>query len=126
MADLAGLVERLSTITVLEAAELSKMLEAKWGVSAAAPALAIAIPGVVVPQEAEPEQTEFMVTLKNVDPAKKIAVIKEIRAITGLGLKDAKDFVEGAPRMVRDTLSKADAAKMKAQLEEVGGVVEIA
>jgi large subunit ribosomal protein L7/L12 len=110
MADLAKLVDELSSLTVLEAAELSKMLEEKWGVSAAAPA-------------AE-EKTEFTVILK-AGGDKKINVIKEIRTITGLGLKEAKDLVEGAPKTVKEGVSKDEAAKIKKVLEENGATVEI-
>jgi large subunit ribosomal protein L7/L12 len=125
MADLANLVEQLSTLTVLEAAELSKMLEEKWGVSAAAPVAMAAAPagGGAAAAPAE-EQTEFTVILaKSGD--KKINVIKEIRTITGLGLKEAKDLVEGAPKTVKEGVSKDEAAKLKKVLEEQGATVEI-
>src|ERR1700710_1596382 len=115
MADLARLVEELSALTVLEAAELSKLLEEKWGVSAAAPAAAAA------PVE---EQTEFTVILAKVGE-KKINVIKEVRTITGLGLKEAKDLVEGAPKTVKEGVNKDEAAKIKKVLEDNGATVEI-
>jgi large subunit ribosomal protein L7/L12 len=126
MADLTKLVDELSTLTVLEAAELSKMLEEKWGVSAAAPvAVAAAVPAgggaAAAPVE---EQTEFTVILAKAGD-KKINVIKEIRTITGLGLKEAKDLVEGAPKTVKEAVSKDDAAKIKKVLEEQGASVEI-
>ena len=124
MADLAKLVDDLSAITVLEAAELTKMLEEKWGVSAAAPVAvaAAAAPGAAAAPAAE--QTEFTVILKE-SGANKINVIKEVRAITGLGLKEAKDLVEGAPKTVKDGVSKDDAAKLKKQLEGAGATVEV-
>ena len=125
MADLAKLVDELSSLTVLEAAELSKMLEEKWGVSAAAP-VAVAAPvagGAVAAAPAE-EQTEFTVILA-ASGDKKINVIKEIRTIPGLGLKEAKDLVEGAPKPVKEAVSKDEAAKIKKQLEEAGATVEI-
>ena len=125
MADLARLVEELSTLTVLEAAELSKMLEEKWGVSAAAP-VAVAAPGGGAAAPAAPveEQTEFTVVLATVGE-KKINVIKEVRTITGLGLKEAKDLVEGAPKTLKEGVSKDEAAKLKKQLEEQGATVEV-
>jgi large subunit ribosomal protein L7/L12 len=125
MADLQNLVDQLSSLTVLEAAELSKLLEEKWGVSAAAPVAVAAAPaaGAAAAAPAE-EQTEFTVILaKSGD--KKINVIKEIRTITGLGLKEAKDLVEAAPKTVKEGVSKDDAAKMKKMLEEAGATVEI-
>jgi len=122
MADLAKLVDDLSSLTVLEAAELSKMLEEKWGVSAAAP-VAMAMPGAVAAAPAE-EKASFTMVLANAGD-KKINVIKEIRAITGLGLKEAKDLVEGAPKTIKEGVSKADAAKFKAQLEKEGATVEL-
>jgi len=128
MADLAKLVDELSSLTVLEAAELSKMLEEKWGVSAAAPvaAAAPAAAPAAAAEAAEPEEekTEFDVVLTAVGD-KKINVIKEVRAITGLGLKEAKDLVEGAPKSVKEGASKEDAAKFKKQLEEAGATVEV-
>jgi large subunit ribosomal protein L7/L12 len=124
MAELAKLVEELSSLTVLEAAELSKMLEEKWGVSAAAPAAAAAAPAAAAAAAPVEEKTEFTVTLK-ASGDKKINVIKEIRTITGLGLKEAKDLVEGAPKVVKDSVNKDEAAKIKKVLEENGAVVEI-
>jgi large subunit ribosomal protein L7/L12 len=125
MADLAKIADDLSSLTVLEAAELAKMLEEKWGVSAAA-AVAVAGPaaggGAAAP--AAEEQTEFTVVLAAAGD-KKIEVIKEVRAITGLGLKEAKDLVEGAPKPVKEGVSKDDAAKLKAQLEKAGAKVEL-
>ena len=123
MADLARLVDELSGLTVLEAAELSKLLEEKWGVSAAAPAAAAAAPAAVAAAPVE-EQTEFTVILAKIGE-KKINVIKEIRTITGLGLKEAKDLVEGAPKTVKEGVNKDEAAKLKKQLEEQGASVEI-
>ncbi len=120
MADLAKIVEELSALTVLEAAELSKMLEEKWGVSAAAP-VAVAAAAAAAPAE---EKTEFDVILAETG-ANKINVIKEVRAITGLGLKEAKDLVEGAPKTVKEGVSKEDAEKFKKQLEAAGAKVEI-
>jgi large subunit ribosomal protein L7/L12 len=125
MADLAKLVDELSSLTVLEAAELSKMLEEKWGVSAAAPVAVAAAPAAAA--AAAPvaeEKTEFTVILKN-GGDKKINVIKEIRTITGLGLKEAKDLVEGAPKTVKEGVSKDEAAKIKKVLEENGATVEV-
>jgi len=125
MADLANLVEQLSSLTVLEAAELSKMLEEKWGVSAAAPvAMAAAAPAAAAAAPAAEEQTEFTVILADAGD-KKINVIKEIRTITGLGLKEAKDLVEGVPATVKDAVSKADAEKIKKSLEDAGAKVEV-
>ena len=123
MADLAKLVDELSALTVLEAAELSKMLEEKWGVSAAAPAAAAAAGPAVAAAPAE-VQTEFTVTLAAAGD-KKINVIKEIRTITGLGLKEAKDLVEGAPKVVKENISKDEADKIKKVLEENGAKVEV-
>jgi large subunit ribosomal protein L7/L12 len=125
MADLAKLVDELSTLTVLEAAELSKMLEEKWGVSAAAPvAVAAAAPAAAAAAAPVEEQTEFTVILTDAGD-KKINVIKEIRTITGLGLKEAKDLVEGAPKTVKEGVSKEEAAKIKKVLEEAGAKVEV-
>lgn len=125
MADLAKIVDDLSSLTVLEAAELSKMLEEKWGVSAAAPVAVAAAPAgsgaAAAPAE---EKTEFDVILTEAG-AQKINVIKEVRAITGLGLKEAKDLVEGAPKPVKEAVSKADADKIKAQLEAAGAKVDL-
>lgn len=123
MADLAKIVEDLSALTVLEAAELSKMLEEKWGVSAAAP-VAVAAAGGAAPAAAEEEKTEFDVILTDAG-ANKINVIKEVRAITGLGLKEAKDLVEGAPKAVKEGVSKAEAADLKKKLEEAGAKVDV-
>lgn len=125
MADLAKLVDDLSSLTVLEAAELAKMLEEKWGVSAAA-AVAVAGPaaGAGAAAPAEEEKTEFDVVLAAAGD-KKIEVIKEVRAITGLGLKEAKDMVEGAPKTVKEAASKEEAEKIKAQLEKAGAKVEL-
>jgi large subunit ribosomal protein L7/L12 len=124
MTDLAKIVDDLSKLTVLEAAELSKMLEEKWGVSAAAPVAVAAAGGAAAPAEAAEEKTEFDVILAEAG-AQKINVIKEVRAITGLGLKEAKDLVEGAPKPVKEAVSKADADKIKAQLEGAGAKVEL-
>jgi large subunit ribosomal protein L7/L12 len=127
MADLAKIVDDLSSLTVLEAAELSKLLEEKWGVSAAAPVAAAAAGapagGGAAAAPAE-EQTEFDVILTAAGD-KKINVIKEVRAITGLGLKEAKDLVEAAPKPVKEGVSKDEAAKIKKQLEEAGATVDI-
>jgi large subunit ribosomal protein L7/L12 len=125
MANLDQLVEDLSGLTVLEAAQLSKMLEEKWGVSAAAPvAVAAAGGAAAAPAEAAEEQTEFDVIMTSFG-AQKINVIKEVRAITGLGLKEAKDLVEAVPKAVKEAVSKDDAAKIKAQLEAAGATAEI-
>src|SRR5208283_885926 len=118
MTDLAKLVDELSSLTVLEAAELSKLLEEKWGVSAAAPAAA---GPAAAPVE---EQTEFTVILAKAGD-KKINVIKEIRTITGLGLKEAKDLVEGAPKTVKEAVNKEEAAKLRKMLEDQGATVEV-
>ncbi|HYF56424.1 MAG TPA: 50S ribosomal protein L7/L12 [Salinarimonas sp.] len=123
MADLAKLVDDLSTLTVLEAAELAKMLEEKWGVSAAAAVAVAAAPGAAAAAPVE-EQTEFTVVLAATGD-KKIEVIKEVRAITGLGLKEAKDLVEGAPKPVKEGVSKDEAEKIRATLEKVGAKVEL-
>ena len=126
MANLEKIVDDLSSLTVLEAAELAKLLEEKWGVSAAAAVAVAGAPaaggGAAAP--AAEEQTEFTVVLAAVGD-KKIEVIKEVRAITGLGLKEAKDLVEGAPKPVKEGVSKDDAAKLKAQLEKAGAKVEL-
>jgi len=124
MANLEQLVDDLSSLTVLEAAELSKMLEEKWGVSAAAPVAVAAAGAPAAAAEAAEEQTEFDVVLASVGE-KKINVIKEVRAITGLGLKEAKDLVEAAPKAVKEGVSKDDAEKFKKQLEEAGATVEV-
>ena len=124
MADLAKLVDDLSSLTVLEAAELAKLLEDKWGVSAAAAVAVAAGPAAGAAAPAAEEQTEFTVVLAATGD-KKIEVIKEVRAITGLGLKEAKDLVEGAPKPVKEGASKEDAEKIKATLEKVGAKVEL-
>jgi large subunit ribosomal protein L7/L12 len=125
MADLAKLVEELSSLTVLEAAELSKLLVEKWGVSAAAPVAVAAAPAAGAPQAAPAEEkTEFTVVLAKAGE-KKINVIKEIRAITGLGLKEAKDLVEGAPKVVKEGVNKEEAEKIRKILEDQGATVEI-
>jgi large subunit ribosomal protein L7/L12 len=125
MADLNKIVDDLSSLTVLEAAELAKLLEEKWGVSAAA-AVAVAVPGGGGGAAAAPaeEKTEFTVVLAATGD-KKIEVIKEVRAITGLGLKEAKDLVEGAPKPVKESVNKEEADKIKAQLEKAGAKVEL-
>ncbi len=124
MANLEKLVEDLSALTVLEAAELSKMLEEKWGVSAAAPVAVAAAAGGAAAAEAVEEKTEFDVILTAIGD-KKINVIKEVRAITGLGLKEAKDLVEGAPKAVKEQASKEEAEQIKTKLEEAGAKVEL-
>ena len=124
MADLNAIADKLSTLTVMEAAELSKLLEERWGVSAAAPvAMVAAAAGAAAPAAAE-EQTEFDVVLVSAGD-KKIQVIKEVRAVTGLGLKEAKDLVEGAPQKVKEGVSKDEAKKIKDQIEAAGGQVDI-
>ncbi len=123
MANLEKIVEELSGLTVLEAAELAKMLEEKWGVSAAAAVAVAAGPAAAAAAPVE-EQTEFTVILAAAGD-KKIEVIKEVRAITGLGLKEAKDLVEAAPKPVKEGVNKEDAAKLKAQLEKAGAKVEL-
>ena len=126
MADLAKIVEDLSSLTVLEAAELSKLLEEKWGVSAAAAVAVAAAPGAAggAAAPAAEEQTEFTVVLASAGD-KKIEVIKEVRAITGLGLKEAKDLVEAAPKPIKEGVSKDEAEKIKAQVEKAGAKVEL-
>ena len=124
MADLQSLVDQLSTLTVLEAADLSKMLEEKWGVSAAAAVAAPAAAGGGAAAPAAEEKTEFDVILTG-DGGKKINVIKEVRAITGLGLTEAKALVEGAPKAVKEGVGKDEAEKIKKQLEEAGATVEL-
>ena len=122
MADLAKIVDELSSLTVLEAADLAKMLEEKWGVSAAAAVAVAAAPGAAAaPAE---EKTEFTVVLAAAGD-KKIEVIKEVRALTGLGLKEAKDLVEGAPKPVKEGVNKEEAEKVKAQLEKAGAKVDL-
>ena len=123
MADLQRLVDDLSQLTVLEAADLAKMLEEKWGVSAAATVAVAAAPGAAAGPPAE-EKTEFTVVLAAAGD-KKIEVIKEVRALTGLGLKEAKDLVEAAPKPVKEGVSKDEAEKVKAQLEKAGAKVEL-
>jgi large subunit ribosomal protein L7/L12 len=126
MAELARLVEDLSALSVIEAAQLSKMLEEKWGVSAAAPVAVAAVGGgaAAAAPEAAAEKTEFDVILAAIGE-KKINVIKEVRAITSLGLKEAKDLVEAAPKPVKEGVNKEEAAKIKKQLEDAGATVEI-
>jgi len=124
MADLSKIVDELSSLTVLEAAELAKMLEEKWGVSAAAAVAVAAAPGGGGGAAAAEEKTEFTVVLAAAGD-KKIEVIKEVRAITGLGLKEAKDLVEGAPKPVKEGVPKDEAEKVKAQLEKAGAKVEL-
>ena len=122
MADLSKIVDELSTLTVLEAAELAKLLEEKWGVSAAAAVAVAAAPGAAA--AVAEEKTEFTVVLAAAGD-KKIEVIKEVRALTGLGLKEAKDLVEGAPKPVKEGVNKEEADKIKATLEKVGAKVEL-
>ena len=125
MADLTKIADELSSLTILEAAELVKLLEEKWGVSAAAPvAAAAAGGGAAAPAAAVEEQTEFNVILSDIGP-NKINVIKEVRAITGLGLKEAKDLVEAAPKAVKEGVTKEEAAKLKTQIEAAGAKVDI-
>jgi large subunit ribosomal protein L7/L12 len=125
MADMNAIVDTLSSLTVMEAAQLSKLLEEKWGVSAAAPVAMAAMPGGAAAAAAPVEEkTEFNVILLS-GGDKKIQVIKEVRAITGLGLKEAKDLVEGAPKPVKEGVSKDEAAKIKKQIEEAGGQVDV-
>jgi large subunit ribosomal protein L7/L12 len=123
MAELSKIVDDLSKLTVLEAAELAKMLEEKWGVTAAAAVAVAAAPGAAAAAPAE-EKTEFTVVLAAVGD-KKIEVIKEVRALTGLGLKEAKDLVEGAPKAIKEAVGKEEADKIKATLEKVGAKVEL-
>jgi large subunit ribosomal protein L7/L12 len=124
MADLAKLVDDLSSLTVLEAAELSKLLETKWGVSAAAPAAAAAPVGAATAAAPVEEQTEFNVILTEIG-ANKVSVIKAVRELTGLGLKEAKDLVDGAPKPVKEAIAKADAEAAKKKLEDAGAKAEI-
>jgi large subunit ribosomal protein L7/L12 len=124
MADLEKIAEDLSALTVLEAAELAKILEDKWGVSAAAPVAVAAVAGVAGDADAAEEQTEFDVILASIGE-KKINVIKEVRGITGLGLKDAKELVEAAPKPVKEAISKNEAEEIKTKLEAAGATVEI-
>ncbi len=122
-ANLAQIVDTLSALTVIEAAELSKMLEEKWGVSAAAPVAVAAVAGAAAP--AAEAQTEFNVILASAPADKKIGVIKVVREITGLGLKEAKDLVEAAPKAVKEAVSKDEAEKIKKSLVEAGATVEV-
>ena len=124
MADLNKIVEDLSSLTVLEAAELSKLLEEKWGVSAAAPVAVAAAPAAGGEEAAAEEKTEFDIELSEAG-SNKIAVIKEVRTITGLGLKEAKDLVESAPKPVKEGVAKDEADKIKEQLEGAGATVEV-
>ena len=124
MAELSKLVDELSNLTVLEAAELAKLLEEKWGVSAAAAVAVAAAPGAGAAAAPAEEKTEFTVVLAAIGD-KKIEVIKEVRALTGLGLKEAKDLVEGAPKPVKEGIPKDEADKIKATLEKVGAKVEL-
>tara|TARA_B100000459_G_C8589805_1_gene207202 strand:- start:1732 stop:2109 length:378 start_codon:yes stop_codon:yes gene_type:complete len=124
MADLEKIAEDLSALTVIEAAELSKLLEEKWGVSAAAPVVAAAAPSADAGGEAAAEKDAFTIMLTAIGD-KKINVIKEVRAITGLGLKEAKDLVEGAPKPVKEDVSKDEAEEIKGKLEEAGASVEL-
>ena len=124
MANLAKIVDDLSALTVIEAAELAKMLEEKWGVSAAAPVAAASAGAAAPAAEAVAEKTEFDVILAAIGE-KKVNVIKEVRAITQLGLKEAKDLVEAAPKAVKEGVNKEEAAKLKKQLEDAGATVEI-
>ena len=125
MADIQKIAEDLSALTVLEAADLSKLLEEKWGVSAAAPVAAVAVAGAAgAGAEAAEEKNEFDVVLATIGD-KKINVIKEVRAITGLGLKEAKDLVESAPKAVKEAVGKDEAEELKKKLEEVGATVEL-
>lgn len=118
------ILDAIAEMTVLEVSELVKAMEEKFSVTAAAP-VAVAVAGAGGAAAAAEEQTEFTVTLESVDAAKKIAVIKEVRAVTGLGLKEAKDLVEGAPKTIKENVSKEDAAKIKESVEAAGGVVKI-
>jgi large subunit ribosomal protein L7/L12 len=124
MADLNAIADQLSGLTVIEAAELAKLLEQKWGVSAAAPVVAAGGVAVAAEAGAKEEKTDFDVVLLS-SGDKKIQVIKEVRAITGLGLKEAKDLVEGAPKTVKEGVNKEEAEKIKAQIESAGGQIQI-
>jgi large subunit ribosomal protein L7/L12 len=124
MADLNAIVSELSSLTIMEAAELAKLLEEKWGVSAAAPVAVAAAGGAIPAAAAAEEKDEFTVMLLSAGD-KKIQVIKEVRAITGLGLKEAKDLVEGAPKPIKEGVTKDEAKKMKEQIEAAGGQVEV-
>jgi large subunit ribosomal protein L7/L12 len=125
MADLEKIAEDLSTLTVMEAAELATLLEEKWGVSAAAPVAVAAAPGAAAGGEAAAEEKDEFTVVLTAAGEKKINVIKEVRAITGLGLKEAKDLVEGAPKEVKEGVNKEEAAKIKEQLEGAGASVEV-
>ena len=118
------ILDAIAEMTVLEVSELVKAMEEKFGVTAAAPVAVMAAGGAAEAQAEE--QTEFTVTLESIDAAKKIAVIKEVRAVTGLGLKEAKDLVEGAPKVIKENVSKEEAAKIKESVEAAGGVVKVA
>ena len=124
MSDLNAIADQLSTLTVMEAAELAKLLEERWGVSAAAPVAVAAMPGAAAAPAAAEEKTEFDVILVTAGD-KKIQVIKEVRAVTGLGLKEAKDLVEGVPKPLKDGIAKKDAEDLKKKIEEAGGTAEI-
>jgi large subunit ribosomal protein L7/L12 len=124
MADINSIADQLSSLTVMEAASLAKLLEEKWGVSAAAPVAVAAMPGAAGAAAAVEEKTEFDVILLTAGD-KKIQVIKEVRAVTGLGLKEAKDLVEGAPKPVKEGVSKDEAKKIKDQIEAAGGQVDV-
>ena len=124
MTDLSKIVDELSQLTVIEAAELSKLLEEKWGVSAAAPVAMAVAGGAAAAAAPVEEKTEFDVVLSEIGP-NKINVIKEVRAVTGLGLKEAKDLVEAAPKAVKEGVSKDEAAKIKAQIEAAGAKVDV-
>ncbi|MDR1867507.1 MAG: 50S ribosomal protein L7/L12 [Treponema sp.] len=119
------ILEAIASLPVLEVAELVKLMEAKFGVSAAAPVAVAIAGGAAAPAEPVEEKTEFNVILKSFDAAKKIGVIKEVRAVTGLGLKEAKDLVEGAPKPLKENVSKEEAAKIKEQITAAGAVVDI-
>jgi len=125
MADLNAIADQLSALTVMEAAELAKLLEEKWGVSAAAPVAIAAGGGAAAAPAAAVEKDSFDVILVSAPADKKIPIIKEVRTITGLGLKEAKDLVEGAPKPLKEGVAKDEAAKLKAQVEAAGGVVEL-
>lgn len=121
------ILDAIASLTVLEASELVKAMEEKFGITAAAPVMVAGAAGAAgAPAAGGEEQSEFAVTLESVDPAKKIAAIKAVREITGLGLKEAKDLVEGAPKTLKEGVSKEDAAKIKETIEAAGGVVKIA
>ncbi|MFI3256883.1 MAG: 50S ribosomal protein L7/L12 [Spirochaetales bacterium] len=120
------ILDAIASMTVLEASELVKAMEEKFGVTAAAPVMMAGVGGAAAGGDAAEEQTEFTVTLESADPAKKIAVIKAAREITGLGLKEAKDLVEGAPKVLKEGVSKEEAAKIKEAIETAGGVAKIA